>query len=100
MTAPGQAVAASPAHHVALAADDVAGMKIGDVRPGFHYLTDKFVADGHGHGNRPLRPVVPFVNVTVASADPGAAHEHHHVVHPSLGSLDIFEPQPRLTFAL
>ena len=52
--AAGQAVAAPAADHVALAADDLADVKILDVRADLDDLAHELVADDHRHGNRLL----------------------------------------------
>ena len=71
MPPPGQAVAAAAAHHVALAADDVAGIEVVHVRSDGDDLAHELMADRHGHGNRLLRPLVPLVDVHVGAADAG-----------------------------
>ncbi len=50
----GEAVAAAAADDVALAADDVAGVKVVDVRADLDDLADELVADDHRHGDRLL----------------------------------------------
>ena len=73
MAAAGQAVAAASADDVAFAADDVAGLKIGDVGADLDDFADEFVADDHRHGDGLLRPLVPLVDVQVGAADAGAS---------------------------
>ena len=89
----GQAVAAAAADDVALAADDLAGMKVRDVRADLDDLADELVADHHRHGNRLLRPGVPVVDVHVGAADAGPQHANQHVVDARFGHRHLFEPK-------
>ena len=73
MPASGQAIAAAAAHHMAFAADDVAGVKIAHVRADLDDLADEFMADHHRHRDGLLGPVVPVVDVQVGAADAGRA---------------------------
>ncbi len=66
---PGQTIAAAPADHVPFPADQIAGMKIGDVGADFHDFSAEFVPDDQRHVNRVLRPLIPIVNVQVGAAD-------------------------------
>ena len=100
MAAAGQAVPAAAADDVALAADDVAGMKIVDVGADLDDLAYEFMADRHGHGDGALRPFVPFINMHVGAADAGAADADEHVVDSGPRGFDIFEPQAGLALAL
>src|SRR5579862_2695381 len=100
MPASGETIAAAAADDVAFAADDVAGMEIGDVGADLHDLADEFVADGHGYGNGFLGPIVPFVNVDVGTADAGAFDADQDVVNAGARAFDVFEPQARLALAL
>src|SRR5437016_1151058 len=54
MPAAGEAIAAAAADHMPLAADDLADVKILDVRPGLDDPSDKLMPDRHGHGDRLL----------------------------------------------
>ena len=66
----GHAVAAAAADDVALAARRSSpGVIVVDVLADLDDLADEFVADHHRHGNRLLRPLVPFVDVQVGAAD-------------------------------
>ncbi len=96
----GEAIAASPAHDVAFAADDFARLKIGNVRADGDDFADKFVADDHRHGDRLLRPRVPVVNVQVSPTDAGAIDADEHVVDARLRLGRVFEPEARLGVAL
>src|SRR5215475_5368056 len=93
MTASRKAIAAAPAHDVTLAADDVSGVKIADVRPHLDNLSDELVPNRHGNGDRLLRPIVPLVNMNVCSADPGALHPNQYIVDAGPRSFNLFQPQ-------
>src|SRR5579862_3449960 len=99
MAAAGETVAAAATDDVPFAADDVAGMEIGDVGADLYDLADEFMADGHGDGDRLLRPTVPFVNVHVGAADAGASYADQNIINARARGVDIFEPQPRLALA-
>src|SRR5262249_4446604 len=100
MAPPRQAVAAAAAGYVALAAHDVAGPVIHDVRADLHDPADEFVPDGHRHRNRFPRPLVPLIDVDIGAADPGPQHLNQHVVNADPRHLDVFEPESRLAPAL
>src|SRR5437773_7397726 len=99
VTPPGEAVAAPSAHHVALGADDIALMKIGDVGPCLHNLADELVPYDHRHGNGALRPLIPVIDVQIGSADTGAEHADQDIVDADGGLGNILEPEPRLPSA-
>ncbi len=100
MAPSGQAIAASAAHDVAFAADQVAGMEIVDVGSDLHDFADELVADGHGYGNGALRPLIPVVDVQIGPADTGAKDAHQYVVDPDARLRNFFEPEARLAFTL
>ncbi len=100
MAAAGEAVATPPAHDVPLAAHDLAGEKIGDVRTDFHDLADELVTDHHRHGNGLGGPRVPLVDVDVGAADAGLVNPNEDVVDPDFGFGHILEPETRLGPAL
>src|SRR5580698_5472111 len=97
MPASRQTIAAAAAHHVPLAAHDVAGMKIVHIRPGLLDFADEFVADRHGDGYGALRPFIPVVNMQIGAADAGPADADQHVVDADGGFGNVFEPKSRLT---
>ena len=76
----GQAVTAASADHVALAADDVAGMEVADVAADLHDLAHELVADHERRPDGPLGPGVPGGDVQVRAADAGLAHLDEDVV--------------------
>src|SRR5579871_344572 len=100
MTASRETVAAAPANHVSFATDDLAGMKVGDVRADFDDASDKFVADRHGDGNGALRPIVPLINVYVGAADSGAQHLDQYVVDADLRFVDVLEREAAIGLVL
>ena len=92
----GQAVAAAAADDVPLAADDLAGVEVVDVRADLDDPADELVADDHRHGDRLLRPGVPVVDVHVGAADAGAQHLDQHVVDADRRHRHLLEPEARL----
>ena len=96
----GHAVAAAAADDVPLAADEVAGREVADVRADLDDLADELVADHERHRDRLLRPRVPAVDVEVGAADARRADPDQDVVDPDLGLGDVLEPEPRLGLAL
>ena len=82
--AAGHAVAAATAHEVALAADEVTGREVVDVRSDLDDLAHELVADDHRHRDRALRPGVPGADVQVGAADAGALDADQHVVDADL----------------
>src|SRR5690349_20853846 len=85
MTATGHAVATATADDVAFAAHDIAHAEVVYVRTNLHDLADELVADDHRHGDRLLRPGVPFVNVQVRAANSRAIDADQHVVNADSG---------------
>src|SRR5579884_3152606 len=69
-----QAIAAAAANDVTFTADNFAGMKIVDVRANFCNFADKLVADGHRHGDRVPRPLVPLIDMEISSTDSGVRY--------------------------
>ena len=49
--------------------------------------------DDHRHGNRLLRPGVPFVDVQIGAADAGAQHLDQHVVDADGRPGHVLEPK-------
>ena len=93
MPSAGETIAAASAHHVAFAADNIAGMKIVDVRSHFDDFAHEFMTDRHGNRNGALRPIVPFVNVDVSAANSRALHADQNIVNPRPRGFDILQPQ-------
>jgi hypothetical protein len=100
MAAAGKAVAAAPAGDVALAADDVAGVKVVHVGADFDNLADKLMPDHHWYRDGLLRPLVPVVDMDIGPADACVAHADQHVVDAVLRFGNILQPQTALAAAL
>jgi hypothetical protein len=94
VAAAGQAVAAVAADDVSLAADEIADGIPADVGAHAGDASDELVSDLHRHGNRPLRPCVPLVDVDVGAADGSALNLDENVVGSDLGFRDVHQPQP------
>ena len=92
----GHAVPAAPAHHVAFARDQFAGMKIDDIGADVSDLADEFMADRHGHGDGLLGPGIPIVDMHVRAADASAVDADQNVIDADGGLGDVFEPQAGL----
>ena len=92
---PGAAVAAEAAGDVPLAGDAVADGEAAHLLPHLDDLADVLVADVHRHGDRLLRPVVPFPDVDVGAADRRLPDPDHHVVVADFGLLDAGQRQSR-----
>ena len=100
VAAPGHAVAAAPADEVALAADEVAGVKVVDVAADLDDLADELVSDDQRHRHGALRPGVPVVDVQIGAADAGAQHADQHIVDAEGRLGNVFEPQAGRRLAL
>ena len=100
MAAASEAVAAAPADHVALAADDVTRLEVVDIRAHFDNLAHKLVADRHGDRNGGLRPLVPVVDMQVGPANARVAGPDQHIVHADRRLGNLLEPQTFLCLAL
>src|SRR5262249_55638256 len=91
-----EAVAASPADDVPLAAHDLPWKKIGDVRPYLDDLTDELVPDHQGYVDGLGRPSVPSVDVHIRPTDPGPVDANENVVDPDLRLRHVLERETRL----
>src|SRR3954470_17069270 len=87
--APGEAVAAAATRHVALAADDLPGLEVGDVAADLDDLADELVTDDERRLDRPRRPRIPRLDVEIGAADAGLADPDQHVVDPVVGDRDV-----------
>ena len=65
----GKTIPAVPASNMAFADDQIAFAKATHICSNRGDLADEFMADGHRHRNRFLRPGVPVVNVNIGAAD-------------------------------
>jgi hypothetical protein len=91
----GKAVAAAPANNVPFGADDIAGVKIRNVGSNLDDLAYEFMPHDQRHGNRPLRPCIPFINVKVCAAYSGTVHTDKNIVDAHFRFGYVFEPQTR-----
>ena len=98
VAASGETVAAAPADDVAFAAHDLAGEEVRHVHADGGDFPDELMPDDHRHGDRPLRPGVPFVNVEVGPADAGAIDADEHVVEAAFRFRHIFQPEAGFAF--
>jgi hypothetical protein len=87
-----KAVAAAPADHVALAADNVAGVEVVYVGANSGNLADEFMANYHGHRDGALGPFVPLEDMHVSSADAGVADAHQHVIDADGRFRNVLQP--------
>src|SRR5688500_10749423 len=65
-------VSTTPADHVTFAAPNLPREEVIYIAADFDDFAHELVSNHHGNGNGPLRPVVPFVDVQIGSADAGA----------------------------
>src|SRR6201997_1823193 len=100
MAAAGEAVAAASANDMALAADDIARVEVVYVGTDLDDLADELMADGHGHGDGLLGPLVPLIDVNVGSADAGVPDADQDVVDADGRFCDVFKPQAAFRAAL
>ena len=91
-----EAVAATAAHNVALARDNIAHLKTRDVGAQLDDLAGVLVARRHRGLNRFLRPIVPVVNVHIGATDGGFMNLDQYIVTAHHRNRDIFEPQSLL----
>ncbi len=84
---------------MAFAADNLAGMEVGNVGTDSHDLSHELVPHHHWHGNGLSCPIVPFVDVQVGAANAGAIDPDQHVVDTDVGLRHLFQPQSRLRLA-
>src|SRR5579875_1369021 len=99
MTAPGQAIATAAANDVALAADDLAGVEVGDVGADSHNLADELVADDHRYRNGFPCPVIPFPDVDIGATNASAPDADQHIIDADFRRRYVFEPQAWFRFA-
>src|SRR5258708_18405053 len=100
MTSASETIAAMSARDVPFADDEIAFRKTFHVIAGKIDNSNKFVSDGHRHGNRLLRPRVPVVNVDVRSTDRCLQNADENVVAADFWNWNCFEPKSRLGLSL
>ena len=93
VTPPGEAIAAASAHDVPLAADQVAGMKVRDVRTDFDDFAGKLVANDQRNLDRGLRPVIPVIDMQVGPANAGGKDADLDIVNARFRLRHILQPQ-------
>ena len=97
---PGEAVPAVPADDVSLAANDLAGEEVLDLRSDLDDLADELMPHDHRHRDRLLRPRVPIVDMDIGPADAGAVDLDQAIGRPHIGHRHVFEPQTDLRVLL
>ncbi len=100
VTPSGKAIAATSAYHMPFSTDEIAGMKIRNIRSDFDNLSAKFMPDDQRHMNGGSRPVVPVVDVQVGAAYSRREDANLDVVDSGLRLGNIFEPQTLRVAAL
>src|SRR5579884_2401678 len=100
MPPPRQAIATQTANNMALAADELAAVEVGNVGADLSDFADELMADDHRDWNGFARPVVPFPDVDIGAANAGAPDTDKHVVDADFRPRHILEPQSRFRFAL
>src|SRR5437588_3128168 len=93
-----KAIAAAPADHVSLAADDLPRIKIRHIRAGFHDFAHKFESDYHWDRDGACRPIIPFINVEIGAANAGAMDSDEYVIDADTRFGNVFEPEARFGF--
>mmetsp|Transcript_19346 Transcript_19346/g.53121 ORF Transcript_19346/g.53121 Transcript_19346/m.53121 type:complete len:273 (-) Transcript_19346:175-993(-) len=86
------AIAAMPAHDVALATHAVTLLEALDVWAHVHHDARELMPDGHAPRDRLLRPLVPVVDVHVRAADRCALHLDQDIVISRLRHLLLVHP--------
>src|SRR5262245_22063747 len=71
MPAASQTIAASPAHDVPLATNDIPNVKVVHVRTNLDNPAHKLVTDHHGHRDRTSRPCIPLEDMQVRATNAG-----------------------------
>ena len=100
VSSPGEAVAATPADHVPLTADQVTDLDVGHRGADLDHLADELVTEDHRRRHGRLRPGVPGQQVQISAADTGSQDPYEDVARSDRGLGDVLEPQPRLAFEL
>ena len=96
----GQAVAATAADDVPLAADQVADVDVGHRSPDLDHLAGELVAEDHRRRDGRLRPGVPGPDVEIGAADARPQDPYQHITGPDGRLRDVLEPEPGLAVPL
>src|SRR5690606_36455482 len=81
--------AATSAHNMAFAIDQIARFETKYICANLGDLPDEFVPDDHGRFDRLLSPVVPIVDVDIRAADRSAFNPDQHIVDPGFGDGNV-----------
>jgi hypothetical protein len=100
MPAAGETVAAAAADDMPFGTYDVSGAETRYVGPGFDDLPHELMAHDQWHLNRLPGPGVPFINVKVGAADPGAVHPNQDIVDADFRFRNAIQPKTRPRFSL
>ena len=92
----GAAVAAVPAHDVALAGDPGSGLDVVDLCTDGLDDADELVADDDGRAHVLLRPFVPVVDVQIGAADRRVGHPDQHVRRTGHRLRNVLQHEPPL----
>ena len=71
-------------------------LEVIDVVADFKDFTDELVPNDQRHGNGPLRPGIPLVDVQVGAADAGAVDANQNIIDADRRLRHIGQPQTRL----
>ena len=94
VAASGQTVPAPPTNNVPLAADNVARMKVPDIRSHRDDLSDELMPDDQWNRNSSRAgPFVPFVDVEIGAANAGIKDANLYVANIRPRLLHVFQPQ-------
>src|SRR4051812_42951574 len=78
---------------MALSADDIADLKIIDIRAYLNYFTDKLMSNGRRHLYCFLCPGVPVIYMQVGTANPTSFNPDHHIIDAHLWLGHILDPK-------
>src|SRR5450432_1438905 len=100
VTPASHAIATTAAHDMAFAGYDLAGMEVDYIQADGGNFAHELVADRHGHGDGPLGPFIPLVDVQVGAANAGAQHTDQHFVDADFGLRNVLENEAGLALGL
>src|ERR1019366_4933909 len=81
-------------------ADDVARIKIIDIRTDVYNLAHELVANCHWNSNRLLCPIVPLVDMNIGAADARMVDANQHIIDTDGRFRNLFQPKSSFRFAL
>ena len=94
--APGPAVAAGVADHMALARNPLTDPILGGRLAAIDDLAAELVTHDHGHGHRLGRPFIPFPDMHIRAADRRLPDLDQHFVRTGFGHRHMLHPKPFL----